>query len=147
MMQGKLSEQRAHKCFRKSTLGWFTLGLLLLSLLAGCTVSADEAAPMATFEQSVPGGDADRGEQAIIHYGCGTCHTIAGVPGARGLVGPPLTNIGQRAIVAGMLQNNPDNLIFWIQHPQEVVPGNVMPDLGVGDQDARDIAAYLYSIP
>jgi cytochrome c2 len=124
-----------------SSLVLIVFGLITLSACAN-RFNADIA--MASVVQKVPGGDVDRGKQAIINYGCGSCHTIAGVPGARGLVGPPLTGMGERAYVAGMLENTPANLVYWIMHPQEVVPGNAMPSLGVTQQDAEDIAAYLY---
>lgn len=90
-------------------------------------------------------GDPHRGAQLIEYFGCGGCHTIGGIPGAIGLVGPPLSNIGRRIYIAGMLRNRPDNLVRWIQNPQAIVPGNVMPRLGIDKQDARDIAAYLYT--
>lgn len=45
-----------------------------------------------------------------------------------------------------MLRNTPDNMIHWIRYPQSVVSGNAMPNLGVTDQDAHDIAAYLYTL-
>jgi cytochrome c1 len=68
------------------------------------------------------------------------------VNGARGLVGPPLTDFGRRSYIAGVLPNNADNLQHWIRDPQSVVPGNAMPNLGVSAVDARDIAAYLLTI-
>jgi cytochrome c len=92
------------------------------------------------------GGDAVQGRQLIRSYGCGACHTIPGVQGAHGLVGPPLTGLGERTIVAGQLPNSTDNLIRWIQHPRTIEPKTAMPDLGVTSQDARDIAAYLYTL-
>jgi cytochrome c2 len=92
------------------------------------------------------GGDAARGAALIRDYGCGACHQIPGVADADGLVGPPLSNIALRVYLAGMLRNTPDNMMFWLRHPQEVVPGNVMPDMGVTASDARDIAAYLYTL-
>ena len=92
------------------------------------------------------GGDPARGLARIRDYGCGSCHQIPGVADADGLVGPPLANIGVRVYLAGMLRNTPDNMMFWLRHPQQVVPGNVMPDMGVTAPDARDIAAYLYTL-
>jgi len=94
----------------------------------------------------VPGADARNGRAAIQRYGCMSCHTVPGVPGAQGTAGPPLTDFADRSYIAGMLLNTADNLVHWIQHPQEVVPGNDMPELGVTDNDARDIAAYLYTL-
>jgi cytochrome c2 len=67
------------------------------------------------------------------------------VAGANGKVGPYLTNLSDRQIIAGRLSNSPDNLEHWIQDPQGVSPGTAMPYMGVTDADARDIAAYLYS--
>ena len=79
-------------------------------------------------------------------YGCPACHTIPGVKNANGNVGPPLARIGERTYIAGMLRNTPPNLVRWIREPQAVVPGNAMPDMGVSEADARDIAAYLYTL-
>lgn len=86
------------------------------------------------------------GAQLISKYGCGSCHMIPGINGADGLVGPPLTHWSRRTYIAGVLPNDPDNLQFWIQHPQQVVPGVDMPDMGIRQQEARDIAAYLDTI-
>lgn len=94
----------------------------------------------------VPGGDATAGRSLIRQYGCMACHTIPGVPGANGTAGPPLDNFANRTYIAGVLPNTPDNLIHWLQHPQEVVPGNDMPDLDVSEDAAKDIAAYLYTL-
>ncbi|HJU25836.1 MAG TPA: cytochrome c oxidase assembly protein, partial [Rhodanobacteraceae bacterium] len=89
---------------------------------------------------------AHRGARLIAHYGCGACHSIPGINGADGLVGPPLDHWSRRSYIAGVLPNDPANLTLWIRHPQAVVPGVDMPEMGVKAQDARDIAAYLYSI-
>jgi cytochrome c2 len=100
----------------------------------------------AAAQPTQPGGDPARGAALIRDYGCGACHQIPGVADADGLVGPPLSNIALRVYLAGMLRNTPDNMMFWLRHPQQVVPGNVMPDMGVTAPDARDIAAYLYTL-
>ena len=84
---------------------------------------------------------------AIRAYGCGTCHEIPGVQGANGTVGPELKDLSERSLLAGQIPNTPDNLVLWIQHPQLVRPGGDMPEMGVTDTDARNIAAYLYSLP
>ncbi len=91
------------------------------------------------------GGNARVGRVEIRKYGCNSCHEISGVPGARGLIGPPLTNIGQRYYIAGELTNTPNNLMSWIQHPRQIEPHTLMPEMGVSEQDSRDIAAYLYA--
>jgi len=102
--------------------------------------------PGTRLPQTVAGGDAQHGITLIHSYGCGTCHTIPGIQEASGLVGPPLYFFSRRTIIAGMLPNTPDNLVAWLQNPQAVVPNNAMPYMAMGEQDATDIAAYLYTI-
>lgn len=115
---------------------------LLLCTLAGCesrpALSSTEAARLT-------GGDPGRGKAALRQYGCGACHTVSGVPGADGLIGPPLDGLGARAYLAGVLTNTPGNLARWIQAPREVDSLTAMPDVGVTPEDARDIAAFLYT--
>jgi cytochrome c1 len=94
----------------------------------------------------VPGGDINRGHQLISQYGCGSCHTIPGVKGADGLVGPPLIHWARRSFIAGSLSNTPANLIIWLEDPKAVEAVTDMPNLGISEQDARSIAAYLDSI-
>ena len=90
-------------------------------------------------------GDPSRGEAMFIQYGCGSCHGAKHVRMASGTVGPPLDGIAVRAMIAGKLENNPDNLQQWIRNPQAVTPGTDMPDLHVSARDARDISAFLYT--
>jgi cytochrome c len=117
----------------------FVLGALLIS--PGCDDAEYRAATAMT-----KGGDPKRGRAAIAAHGCTGCHTIPGVRGANGLVGPPLTSMGSRAYVAGVMKNTPENLIRWIQDPPAVDPMTAMPKLGVNETDARDIASYLYTL-
>jgi len=91
------------------------------------------------------GGDPRRGESMFIQYGCGSCHALKNVRGATGMVGPPLDSVALRMIIGGHLANNPNNMERWIRDPQQVSPGTAMPDLNVGDEDARDITAFLYT--
>lgn len=113
---------------------------LIASLGVGCRPSATNEASLIT------GGDIERGRSAIGKYGCAACHTIPGIQGANATVGPPLDRIAVRSYLGGHLTNAPGNMILWIQKPQEVDPKNVMPNMGVTDQDAKDIAAYLYTL-
>ena len=116
--------------------------LVLLTVAApACSGAGDEAARaevLATVQ-----GDPGRGEEALARYGCGACHVIPGVDRAQGKVGPPLTDFAQRTYIAGNAYNTAPNLAAWIRRPDSVEPGTVMPTLGVAEQEARDIAAYL----
>lgn len=92
------------------------------------------------------GGDAVRGATIIASEGCGGCHIVPGIRGAHGLVGPPLTSFGRRAYIAGRVANSPANLVRWIYDPHLIDPETVMPRLGLTEQQARDVAAYLYTL-
>jgi cytochrome c len=91
-------------------------------------------------------GNPRRGRQLLSSYGCGACHIIPGIRTARGLVGPPLYFYRDRTMIAGQLPNTPANLMHWIEHPEEVDPKTAMPDLGVSEQQAADMTAYLYTL-
>lgn len=92
------------------------------------------------------GGDAQRGKVTVIREACGSCHEIPGVADAHGLTGPPLTHFARRTVVAGVLPNTPENLVRWVRDPQGVTPRNAMPDAGLTEAQARDVAAYLYTL-
>jgi cytochrome c oxidase assembly factor CtaG/cytochrome c2 len=119
-----------------------TLAIVLAAaiLSSACGNRAVKDAEMMT------GGSVPRGRTAINKYGCASCHTIPGITEAKATVGPPLTQIALRQYLAGHLVNTPDNMMKWLQHPQQIDPKNAMPEMGVTDQDARDIAAYLYTL-
>lgn len=92
------------------------------------------------------GGDPERGEMAIRAFGCGACHEIAGIRGASGRVGPPLLAVKRQAYIAGLMPNTRENLAAWLQNPPAIAPDTAMPDLGITPVQARDIAAYLYTL-
>ena len=120
-----------------------TLGLVTVAAAAGVADYRYEQHDLRKRAEAITGGNIDRGERAFIAYGCGGCHTVLGVTQAQGMVGPPLDGVGGRAVIAGKLENKPDNLVRWIMHPQRVSPGTAMPDLAVSERNARDIAAFL----
>ncbi|HEY8133509.1 MAG TPA: c-type cytochrome [Thermoanaerobaculia bacterium] len=91
-------------------------------------------------------GDPVRGKDAIERYGCTACHNIPGIPGPKGMVGPPLDHMASRANVVGKLPNNPQMMIKWLQNPPAYDPQGSMPNLGVTPGDSSDITAYLYTL-
>ena len=95
---------------------------------------------------AMTGGDPARGPALMRKYGCQTCHTIPGVVGANGLVGPPLAGVASRSYIGGVLPNAPDNMLRWIRDPKAVDPLTAMPNTGVTPSDARHITAYLYTL-
>jgi cytochrome c2 len=112
-----------------------------MALLALC---ACDAQPQ--LRHMVAMGDAERGRAAIERYECVACHAIPGVDGPDGIVGPPLTAFSRRTYIAGSLPNAPGTLVAWLRDPPAILPGTGMPDLGVGEAEARDMAAYLYTL-
>ena len=92
------------------------------------------------------GGNWQAGKRLIVQYRCGACHMIPGVYNANGTVGPPLNWFARRTYIGGELPNSPENLVRWLLNPKAVEPGTAMPDLGLNEQQARDIAAYLYTL-
>jgi cytochrome c len=125
---------------RSGVKAWVLRGVLVLpAILAISGCGMDEEA------RRVIGGEPARGRQALRSYGCYSCHTIAGIPGAHGTIGPVLDRKSRRASSAGL----PADLsarIQWIRDPQGIGGPTLMPNMGVSEQDARDIAAYLYTL-
>jgi len=122
----------------------FAAVLLLTALPAtACSRTAEADAREAA---EMTGGDPSRGPALMRKYGCQSCHTIPGVVGADGLVGPPLAGIASRSYIAGVLPNAPDNMLRWIRDPKAVDPLTAMPNTGVTASDARHIVAYLYTL-
>ena len=128
-----------HDCRR-----WARLAGLMLAGLLGVVGCNEAAGREPRFY--VAQGNTDRGKLAIETYGCGSCHTIPGVRVATGTVGPPLDFWSRRTYIAGEVPNTPDYLVRWIEVPQAIEPGTAMPNLGVPEGAARDIAAYLYTL-
>lgn len=118
----------------------------LLIAMALAAATGCSRAPAADPFNPVPGGRADRGADIIRNRDCGTCHRIPGIAGAEGLVAAPLTLMARRMYIAGRVPNDPEALIRWLLAPQEIDPQTAMPDFDLSEQQARDVAAYLYTL-
>jgi cytochrome c2 len=120
--------------------GFFPLACVLCCLLAtGCkqTAPAVEAKSVA--------GDQVRGQHLLATYGCAACHRIKDVAPSQNQVGPDLRSVADNSYLAGILPNTQQNMMRWLMHPRSISPGTAMPELGVTEKDARDMAAYLYA--
>jgi mono/diheme cytochrome c family protein len=83
----------------------------------------------------------------MLANGCAGCHTISGVPSAQGKVGPPLdSSLSQKVYLAGNVPNNLENMIDWLRFSRRIDPHTAMPSTGISEQEARDVAAYLYAL-
>lgn len=93
-----------------------------------------------------PSTEAQRaGEQAFMRS-CAGCHAVNGT-NARGQSGPDLTHFGSRlSLGANTLENTPENLSRWLQDPQEVKPGNLMPNSKLDQATINQLVAYLENL-
>lgn len=120
--------------------------LIVATVVAALAVAVGCSRPSAP-PPAVTGGDPDRGLAAIEDRGCAACHAVPGVRQAEtSWVGPPLMKFARRSYIAGVLVNSEENLVQWITDPKGVDPDTAMPDLDVTELEARDIAAYLYTL-
>jgi cytochrome c oxidase subunit 2 len=99
-------------------------------------------------QQSAPAEPTDAtasGKAVFAGSACVGCHTIKGV--SAGILGPDLTHFGSRTMLAaGMWPNTPENVAEWVKDPQRLKPGVKMPALGLSDEQAKAVAAYLLSL-
>jgi cytochrome c2 len=98
-------------------------------------------------------GCGSRGEMHQLHRAkrliaehCAACHEVPGIPTATGRVGPSLAHIASQQIIAGYLANTPERMNQWVGHPQKVLPGNAMPEMGLSPADVSSIVDYLYTL-
>lgn len=128
---------------------WMAGILTLVAMYAGGMAIHDKAQERTRNEdraRRMTGGEPARGPALMRTYGCAQCHTVPGVPGANGLVGPPLTGIAGRFYLGGVVTNTPDNMVRWIMNPKAIDAKTAMPSTGVTEEQARHIAAYLYTL-
>ena len=102
-------------------------------------VAAQKATP------AEPTGLAAEGKAIYARSACVGCHTIRGV--SSGILGPDLTTFGsRRTLAAGILPNTAGSLAAWLKNPPALKPAAKMPALGLTDDQARAVAAYLLSL-
>jgi cytochrome c oxidase subunit 2 len=92
-----------------------------------------------------PAGDAAEGKAVYVRSACVGCHAIRGV--SAGGLGPDLTHFGSRALFgAGLWPTTAENVTAWLKDPPALKPGAKMPNLHLGDAEARALAVYLLSL-
>ena len=114
--------------------------LIMLMGLAGCD-QTETSAP-----QRVIGGDREAGRATIAAVACGICHVIPGIRGANGIVGPSLAGFGQRQLIGGVAPNQPAVLVQWVRDAPSIALNTGMPEMPLTDAQARDVAAYLFTL-
>ncbi len=134
--------RRTQSSRSKTIVGFVAIGAITAISAAWAWSSWERTALIA---RTLTGGDPARAPELIRRYGCGGCHTIPGISGADGQVGPSLAGLRQRVFIGGVAENSADHLIQWIVTPQKFSPASAMPQTGISQAEARDIAAYLYA--
>ena len=109
-----------------------------LASLAACAEKPESRA--------IGGADPKRGLAVVESHGCGACHQIPGVDWPRGQVGGSLAGFADRALIAGRHPNQPDVLMRWLRDPPALSPDTAMPASNLTEAQARDVAAYLYTL-
>lgn len=109
---------------------------------AGLLACAEKPSP----SRQITGADPKRGLAVIEQEACGACHDIPGVAWPKGQVGGSLAGFADRALIAGRFPNRPDVLTRWLRDPPALSPTTAMPATGLSEAQARDVAAYLYTL-
>jgi sulfur-oxidizing protein SoxX len=113
--------------------------IALAGMLCAC---ADKSDP----PRAIMGADATRGLEVIERVGCAACHDTPGVAWPKGLAGPSLQGFADRPMIAGQFPNRPDRLIAFLKDAPSMAPATAMPAMPLTDAEARDVAAYLYTL-
>ena len=113
---------------------------ILFTAVAAC------GSPEGGLETAQPVGDPERGRAALAELECGACHAIPGVRGPRSHLGPPLAGFAHSVYIAGRFPNTPEVLARWVRDAPALAPETAMPAVTMSDRQARDIAAYLYTL-
>lgn len=118
-------------------------GLLLLVpilvLLAACSDKRQQP-------RDVTSADAVVGLAVIERLGCAACHQIPGVNWPKGTVGGSLDGFADRSMIAGRFPNQPETLSSWLTNAPSMTPTTGMPAMPMTSAEARDVAAYLYTL-
>jgi cytochrome c1 len=131
--------------FRLAWMAFVSGFVLLLVAVGGVVFAQRQGESRRIWAERLTGGRTEPAVALMMNNGCGGCHQIPGVPGADGDVGPPLANIATRAYLGGAIANSPEHLADWIRDARSIAPHTAMPTIGVSEQEARDMAAYLYA--
>ncbi len=82
----------------------------------------------------------------LLSLSCVSCHAISGTS-AKGTFGPDLSHLMSRSTLgSGVVPNTPANLRAWLQDPQVMKPGNLMPNMQLRPDELNHVVDYLLSL-
>lgn len=123
---------------RRTKSGLFLM-VPILVLLAACADKRQQP-------RAITGADAAAGLAVIQRQGCAACHQIPGVNWPQGTVGGSLDGFADRSMIAGRFPNQPETLATWVRNAPSMSPTTGMPAMPLTSAEARDVAAYLYTL-
>jgi len=86
------------------------------------------------------------GRRVFERTACLNCHAINGTNGT-GRFGPDLTHLmSRRTIASGAAENNPQNLRLWMQNPDAIKPGSLMPAMKLSDNELDALVRYMETL-
>lgn len=117
-------------------------------------VVAESPAEFQAWEQAeaqpAPAATSEAAAQGLALFqgmSCASCHAIKGVAGANSRVAPDLTHLASRRMLGGNITDNtPQNLRRWLQNPQEIKPGVLMPNYNLTDEQLAQFASYFETL-
>jgi cytochrome c1 len=115
------------------------LALAATGLVGACAEGADPG-------RAIAGAEPGRGLAVVERVGCAACHDIPGVAWPKGATGGSLARFADRPLIAGRLPNQPQVLTQWVRDAPALAPATAMPPMPITDGQARDVAAYLYTL-
>jgi len=110
--------------------------------------SSEEFAAWARAQQqpAVIGANVTAGQRVFETTACINCHAIGGTV-ADGRFGPDLTHLMSRQTIAsGAAENTKANLRLWIQKPDAIKPGSLMPAMQLKNADLDALVDYLETL-
>ena len=128
--------------FRRSRGAPWRLRLSACALALVTTACADKTdAP-----RVLAGADPSRAVTIMERAGCGACHAVPGLEWPAGSLGPSLDGFGGSPLIAGRLPNQPAVLTSFLRDAPSLLPDTAMPAMPLTQDEARDVAAYLYTL-
>lgn len=121
-------------------------GTARLLILAGALASPAACADKTDMPRTLAGADPQRGLAVIERTGCASCHAIPGVRWPVGATAASLDTFGDSPLIAGRLPNQPDILVQFLRDAPSLDPQTAMPPMPLTEAEARDAAAYLYTL-
>ena len=114
-------------------------------------ISVDTPADFAAWvraqqEPAVQDKSVAEGRRVFESTACINCHSVNGTA-ANGRFGPDLTHLMSRATIAsGAAENTPQKLRLWIQDPDAIKPGSLMPAMQLSEADLDAVLKYMETL-